>query len=755
MALTRKSLLFVVCILIVCMLASCSGVSNTVTWQGSNSIYRNAYIVPSASSSLPNMEEKNGYIKVGETSSLKLFYNDEEDAIEVCNKQTGYVWSSVADWESYGYDSPSPLQKAITGSLFAIVYTDIGSNEGKLNTVYSKNEKSIRSYSYIENGVSLNYEFTLLKMTITLNVSLEDDRLVLTFPSKDITENSNYLLMALQLLPAFGSSTHQDSGYIFYPDGSGALLRYENYKNRPSTPTSLSMSIYSDSDNDIADYYISSGITEDYVSATPPYDAALPVFGVKKGDQAFLAYVKMGDAQSKINVCPEGYVVNFNRVFFEFQYRNIFEVIGSNISAGNSSAQNTSLKVDKKRMDQDYTVNYCFLSEDDADYSGMARTYRQYLLENHMLKNSASSTVPLALDIFCGTTEDRMLMDKFVTTTTFEQAKTISKSLLKAGVTSQSITLKGWTKNGYGIFPVATSAASQFGGVNGLSSLAEYASSNDLQLFAQINPILAVSGNSGFSVRSDTVYNGSSLPFSDETNTYYLLSPLAAGKKIMKISSYLQKAGNIGLSLEGVSHYIYTDYDNGNITSTRTDTAATWQDVLSSLSGPISAEVGNQYALAYVDRLYNIPISSSHTKLADEDIPFFQMVVHGSIPYSSNAGNLFYDEAFQKLQWIEYGCMPYFELTYEKASQLKYTNYNQLYTSYYEDWLDNAISIYKEFNAALSGTWDCAIAQHIRLSEDLVKLIYENGKAIYINYSSTSAIIEAYEIPAKNYLVVG
>ena len=754
MTLARKSLLFVVNVLIVCILVSCSGIGNAVQWQDKKSVYRNRYKQPSTSSFLADVEEQNGYKKVGETSLLKLFYNEEEDVIEVHNKQTGYVWSSIADWEGYHYDAPSPMQKAITGSLFAIVYSDVGSNEGKLNTVYSNNEPSMRSYSYIQNGISLKYNFSLLSMTITLNISIEDDQLVLAFPSDGITENSRYLLMSLQLLPSFGASNHEDEGYIFYPDGSGALLRYENYNNRPSNPTNMILGVYGNYRNDISDYFASTGVTDDYVSAPAPYDAAFPLFGVKKGNQAFLAYVSMGDAQSKIQICPEGYTVNFNRAFFEFQYRNTFEVVASNISAGNSSNKNTALKVDKTRMDQDYVVNYRFLSEEDSDYSGMARVYRKYLQDNAMLKDSCPSPVPLALDLFCGDTEERIRNDKLICHTTFEQAKIICNQLLEAGVSSQSITLKGWTKKGYGTFPVSSSAASQLGGKHGLDALAEYTTENNLQLFAQINPLLAISGNSGFSIRTNAVYCGNSLPFSDKTNTYYLLSPMTVGKKVVETSSYLQTIGNIGLSLDGIARYVYDDYSEKSF-SMRTNTAATWQEVMSCLSGVISVENGNQYALAYADRLYNVPTSSSRTSLADEDVPFWQMVVHGSIPYSSNAGNLFYDESIQKLKWIEYGCMPYFELTYEKSYSLKYTDYNRLYSSYYEDWLDNAVSIYREFNTSLAGIWSCTINQHVRLADDVVKLVYENDVVIYINYSDIAVTAENHEIPARNYLVIG
>ena len=284
--------------------------------------------------------------------------------------------------------------------------------------------------------------------------------------------------------------------------------------------------------------------------------------------------------------------------------------------------------------------------------------------------------------------------------------------------------------------------------------MSAYTATNKFSLFTQVNPLLAVSGNNGFSVREQAVCAGNLLPFSNNTNTYYLLSPQAVIHNTLDTVQRLQSLGTIGLSLEGVSRYVYENYAE-NTRSMRSDTAAFWQDLLASLKNPVAVERGNQYALAYADRIYNIPTASSRTSLSDEDVPFLQMVVHGSIPYSSNARNLFYDEKIQKLQWIEYGCMPYFELTAQRANQLKYTNYNRLYTSYYEDWLDDAVSLYQEFNSTLAGTWDSVIHQHTRLSPNLVKLVYESGKTVYINYGKEVAEADGHTIAAQDYTAIG
>ena len=92
-------------------------------------------------------------------------------------------------------------------------------------------------------------------------------------------------------------------------------------------------------------------------------------------------------------------------------------------------------------------------------------------------------------------------------------------------------------------------------------------------------------------------------------------------------------------------------------------------------------------------------MTSSNYFITDENVPFYQMVVHGSIPYSSDPGNLSYDLRYHVLKWVEYGCMPYFELTFQKSINLKNTEYSRLFTSYYSQWNDVIADVYNELNS--------------------------------------------------------
>lgn len=56
-----------------------------------------------------------------------------------------------------------------------------------------------------------------------------------------------------------------------------------------------------------------------------------------------------------------------------------------------------------------------------------------------------------------------------------------------------------------------------------------------------------------------------------------------------------------------------------------------YEQLDSSLGNGILADSANAYALPYVSHITNVPLSSSHFDVFDEDIPFYQLVMHGVI----------------------------------------------------------------------------------------------------------------------------
>ena len=131
------------------------------------------------------------------------------------------------------------------------------------------------------------------------------------------------------------------------------------------------------------------------------------------------------------------------------------------------------------------------------------------------------------------------------------------------------------------------------------------------------------------------------------------------------------------------------------------------------------------------------------------------MVVHGCVDYSSLAGNLSYNDAYQKLRWVETGSIPHFLITHENPVRLKETSYNRIFSSQYTAWKEAMTAVYQEFNQRLSGVWNQTIERHDRLSADVVRLTYGDGSRTYINYGDSAAQADGQTIPAMDYVVIG
>jgi len=98
--------------------------------------------------------------------------------------------------------------------------------------------------------------------------------------------------------------------------------------------------------------------------------------------------------------------------------------------------------------------------------------------------------------------------------------------------------------------------------------------------------------------------------------------------------------------------------------------------------------------------------------------------------------------------------MPYFQLTHESPEDLKFSNYSELFTSKYDEWIDVATKIYREMNEKLGEQWDNYIIDHKTLQENVVRIVYDDGTRVFINYGDDPVKAEGYSIKAMDYTVV-
>ena len=104
----------------------------------------------------------------------------------------------------------------------------------------------------------------------------------------------SYPLTTINLLPYFGAANDESQGYIFVPDGPGALIYLNNGK---TTAETYGRAVYG---RDRASMPVNE------YSADSKEQIYLPVFGLKNDDRAFVAILEDGDAMGQINAVVAG-----------------------------------------------------------------------------------------------------------------------------------------------------------------------------------------------------------------------------------------------------------------------------------------------------------------------------------------------------------------------------------------------------------------------------------------------------------------
>ena len=676
---------------------------------------------------------------------LTLSYDEEQKNFTLTDP-SGYVWNSAVYDDLYSSDLMGDLWLKKVRSILHISYADISKKNPTLESAFSIDAEV--GVKQIENGLELAYYFKKPGISLVCRIELENGELVITIPASGIKEEKKHKLVTAEVLPYFGACADGEEGYLMYPDGSGAIKYHTTVPPATMSNTWYTWDIYG---NDLK--------TMDTLLENRESDlqtAMLPVFGIKKGDHAFIAFSQTGEEEGCINMYPSGYGVALNRMSMSFRYRTRYDIQMSNINInGNNTAQNINgMMYNQEMILADHDVHYSFLSGDQADYSGMANRYRQILLEGGDLRKSELvDSTSVAVNILMAASEQGFWSDSVAVTTTPGEAQQIMDYVKDLGFGDSGVfTLKGWSKGGYGVYPQTAKPDGQLGNTG---KLAELMQANP-QVLLQTELILAGDANGGVDKAKDLAKQGNQNVITDTAETVYLFNPQNVEQRLEKLLDTYSFAEKVNLSLSSVGTVLYRDENDKNVMH-RGAVRNVMEQVLEAAAarGTVSVSGANQYTLAYADMIFDLPVTSSEYFISDMDIPFCQMVLHGSVVYTGDYGNLSSDYAEQLLKWLEYGYTPAFELTACDSEKLKNTNCSSLYSSQYESNRQRLEEACQFYQAVLSKVDEAYITKHTVLEPDLVQVEYSNGYTIVINYTNRQKQYGEISVAAGGYAVIG
>lgn len=671
---------------------------------------------------------------------LSLYYGGE--GITVKNETDASEWKSYMDESSFAdFATSTDTWKSYMQSVASVTYISKNSVNGNFNTEHSAAKSNGLSVKKYANGLEIKIDYAKSKISLTVEITLDKDSIAVRIPAEKIEENGEFYLYSVELLPFMLAGGTESDGYIFYPDGCGALSLFSKTGEKSKFAQPLTLDVYGTEE------------TRDYFKETNNPSAKLPVCGIKNGSTAFLAAVTSGESDAQINVNPAVGMsaLPVNRSSLSLIFRRRYTVELAQIKSSKTK-EKSAVKLNEDLLDCDRTVKYFLLSGDSADYSGMANAYREYLIKQNILDGKNGPGSKTVLKFFMGAPTVGDTYQGLVKTTGFSDAEEILEEYKEEGVTGLTVILKGWQSGGYGDNLTSYSPESRFGGKKRLKRLNSFAGENGVRLLLEIDPMLITDGTGFFIKGKNTVADGAGSPVTDTEQRRYISNRNYLQKNVLKALKKTGEYGSADLLIAGIGESVYSDLSSSNAAE-RYEMQQLFESLFEKSGENTAASGGNLYALKFSDFIDKSPQGTSDSLIEDMKIPWYQMVVHGSASYTTETGNSSYDLNLQKLKWIEYGAVPYFEITKENPSALRDTRYTQLFSSENSEWKEKICDIYREFNGTLDIT-DGFIIKHEYLAGDVVLVKYGSGAEIVLNYTGNDYLYEGRTVPAEGYAVI-
>ncbi|RAP77603.1 DUF5696 domain-containing protein [Paenibacillus montanisoli] len=692
------------------------------------------------------------YKKIGESGSLELYMSNASLAIMVKNKATGYVWASTpndADLESAQLNED--WQTAIKSPVLLEYYN---ADEMLSTGNYLSLGGKVDGIEPIEQGVRVKLSFESLNAGVALEVKIENDSLVVTIPQESMWEKGDNKLASIQAFPFLGAVHKADiPGYMFIPDRSGALIRFNKAHSRFDEP------------------YVGKIYGMDYTSDNLSGNSgrtSVPVFGIVHGagQNGVLGIVEDGRFNAKVVAYPSGLSTDFYWIAPKFEIRYGYFQPTSKTMGGYNTFQKESLKTNRQ-------VRYKFLGGNEADYVGMAKTYRTYLQEKGELvkekKTKSKEDVPMQLRLLGGETEASAFGSNVVAMTTFDQAKTIVESLEKNGIKNLKTTLEGWNDGGLnGQRPAEFPVESKLGGASGLKDLKKYLESKDVPLYLTNNYTIAFENSDLINFKKDAVRSINNeineFPFFGWGDSDFFddimardINPAKSVEFAKDDAEDMKKLGVDGMALDITGNVLVSDY-NKKQPFTREQTANAYRELAANFKdnlNELAVNQANDYLWKYTDTLFGMGSGSSQYMYETDTVPFLQIVLHGYIDYFSYSSNAASSPREDTLRMIDFGQYPSFLLTHEPYWKLRDTPSVDLLTTQYTDLEQPIKETYNAVNQALKKVQDATIEARVVPDYGISAVKYSNGVEIVVNYTSSDYTYNEVSVKAKSFAVIG
>ena len=669
-----------------------------------------------------------GSVLVDENEHLSLYINPEDLSIDIFQKDTEYVWSSTIHLDYAKKDEndeplfPDQTTEGDRGLNSLIWRNKVASPVWISYFGGSENNPQLREESFFEssnsrfdldilsNGISVQLFFGISQIELTYEVTLTERGFDVSLRQDSIKENSNALLSNVSIYPFFGAAKKElIPGYIMVPDGVGALFRFDQFEDF----TSPYQKPFYGRDFAISTFVDETSITGDDLNLTANTYGA--IHGINQ--QGYLNILKEGQAYATLTVYPADVITDFFFAYTTFTYRSSYR------QPLNQSQTNSVLRVQEETNPFDIHMDYQLLSNEQANYVGMAQTYQDHLIQRENLKLNLDAHQPIHLDILMQDNERAFIgRNTFLMTT----AKDILNMIESFDDDMLYLTLRGTSNHGYSgasldIFPLSSDLGSK-------EDWESIFTKQNVSIYLYLEPLkLYTNGRFHSQLEIARGRHLLSYRFSDDYGTYDYVNPYNYETYLQSKIEAITAFGFDGVAFENLGNTIYGSFGDSPFTRgemlTLTKTLVSYQTVYQ----------GYDFAFGS-DALFQMPLThSQHAKMTDT-VPFITYALAGYQDVFGPYHNYFGNTSNMLLKMIDFHVSPSFQITQESPYRLL--------NSPNQTWFSTRFSIWEnEIHRQKNVIYD--VLRDVQGETIINRLIPEIGISI-VTYSSGNKIIINY-----------
>ncbi|MCX4304998.1 MAG: DUF5696 domain-containing protein [Acetatifactor sp.] len=767
-------------------------------------IHTNRDTLPPGSAMEIKEESMEEYEKLYETDGAVYYFREDRDIIAVLDKESGYLWktgldapvakklrakamgaSTEEEFEELENmpveDNMNEIYTDMANSLITVEYRSPESLESlkKISSASSGSESALQKLE--ENRFCLDVDFKEIDLQMKVYITFGEKKIQYHIPYDEFTGEGTKSMTTLYLTPFLGANGGQllrfnresgeydiverkdaPPGYAFVPDGSGALIRFQD---NSAIFRQYTGDVYG---SDVSQWeYYNAMLTD----AMPLKDPVMPVFGVALGNDqaAFVAYADEGAEYMSIICTPEEnttyYTWTCPQFTYNLRYHQVFNKAGDGY-----------FQMMEEPNAFDISMTYEFLSGDGsgsteaADYVGMALTYRKHLIEEGILTEGnedleePSGGVPIRLDFLMSDAKSGVVGLENVVMTTAEDVRGILADVMDNGIRNINCGLQGWQKKGVTFSrPDTRKYSSVIGSGSDFENLMTDFSEMGVDISFQEDYVTI--NKTMMSYFDNAVKHINSwYSYVDKSNLLPPTAPVTQfgyarpERSVKWLEEQYEHAKGIAdsMTIGGIGSILTGDYaDSGH--TTVSGTMALYQEQLGAMK-EVKKNIKNpgMYLWQYTDRYLQAPVGHSQYIFETDAVPFLQLVLNGTMEvYAPYANFSFYTQT-DILKMIDYNLSPSFILTREPSWKLADTVSADLYSTEYSLYKSLIQEVYSQVNAALGQVKGFRWVDRLVAADGVIVNVYEKDgqvKRIIINYTDDPVTMEGVETAPKSALV--